>query len=121
MSFLATVVAFALELGLAVVGSVKVHGSRMITVGGLVPPSFVVTSERLIRLSLLSGVGDHGLVDRLLSLTLHLSLVESVVDAHHELDVLYELAKAIHSGDLVLNLVLKTLVELGNIRVVVLV
>ena len=60
-------------------------------------------------------------MDRLLSLTLHPSLVQSVVDTHYELDVLGELARAVHSGDLVLNLVLETLVELGDIGVVVLI
>ena len=121
MSLLPTVVALAVELRLAVVGSVKVHGSRMVAVGGLVSPSIIVASERLVGLSLLSGVGDHGSVDRLLALALHLSLVESVVDPHHELNVLGELAKAIHSSDFVLNVFLKALVELGDVSVVVLI
>ena len=121
MSLLSTVVAFAIELWLAVVGSVKVHGSRMVAVGGLISPSIIVASERLVRLSLLSGVGDHGSVDRLLALALHLSLVESVVDPHHELNVLGELAGAVHSGDFVLDVFLEALVELGDVGVVVLI
>ena len=119
MSLLSTVVTFAVELRLAVVGSVKVHRSRMVAVGGFVPPSIIVASERLVRLSLLSRIGDHGSVDRLLALALHLSLVESVVDPHHELNVLGELAGAIHSGDFVLDVFLEALVELGDVSVVV--
>ena len=60
-------------------------------------------------------------MDRLLALALHPSLVESVIDPHHELNVLGELARAIHSGDLVLDFVLKTLVELGNVGFVILI
>lgn len=67
----------------------------MIAIGGLVSPSIIVTSERLSRLSLLSSVSIYRFIDRLLALTLHLSLVESVIDAHHELDILEELVKAI--------------------------
>lgn len=56
-----------------------------------------------------------------MSLTFYLSLVESVIDAHYELDIVRELARAIYSSDLVLDLVLKTLVELGNIGIVILI
>ena len=93
----------------------------MIAVGGLISPSIIITSERLSKLSLLSSVSIHGFVDRLLALTLHLSLVESVIDAHHELDILGELARAIHSSDLVLDFFLETLVELGDIGIIVLI
>lgn len=119
VSLLSTVVAFAVELGLAMVGSVKVHWSCGVAVGCLISPSIVVASERLVRLSLLSRVSDHGSVDRPLALALHLSLVESVVDAHHELNLLGELAGAIHSGDFVLYVFLEALVELGDVGVVV--
>ena len=57
----------------------------------------------------------------LLSLALHLSLVESVIDPYHELNILGKLAKAIYSSDFVLNIFLKTLVELGDISVVILI
>ena len=89
-----TVEAFALEglLRLAVVCSVKVHWAFMVAIGCLVSPSIVVASERLTSVSLLSGVSNYRLVDRLLSLTLHPSLVESVIDTHHELNIVCELA-----------------------------
>ena len=60
-------------------------------------------------------------MDSLLTSSLHLSLVESIIDAYHELDVLGELAKAIYSSNLVFDFLLETLVELSNIGVVVLV
>ena len=93
----------------------------MITVGGLIPLSFVITSERLIRLSLLSGVSDYRLIDKLLSLTLYLSLVESIINTYYKLDILGELARAIYSSDLVLDFFLKTLVELGDISIIILI
>lgn len=53
VSCLATVVAFALWSGLVVVArSVKVHGSRVVAVGGLISLSFVA-SEGPIGLALL--------------------------------------------------------------------
>ena len=60
-------------------------------------------------------------MDRLLAFALHPSLVESVIDPHYELNILGELARAIYSSDLVLNFVLKALVELGDICFVVLI
>lgn len=60
-------------------------------------------------------------MERLLALTLHLSLVESVINAYYELDVVGELARTIHSGDLVFYLFLKTLVELGNVGIIILI
>ena len=60
-------------------------------------------------------------MNRLISLTLYLSLVESIIDTHHELDIFGELARAIYSSDLVLNFFLKTLVELGDISIIVLI
>ena len=75
----------------------------------------------MIRLSFPSGVSDYRSVDRLLSLTLYLSLIESVIDAYHELDILGELTKAIHFSDFVLDFLLKTLVKLGDIGVIVLI
>ena len=121
MSFFPAVITLALEFGLVIVSYVKVYGSRIITVGGLVPPSVVVTSDKVVRLSLPSGVSDYRSVDRLLALTLHLSLVKSIIDTYHELDIFKELAKAIYSSDLVLNFFFKTLVELGDIGVIVLI
>ena len=121
MSLLSIVIVFAVELRLTIVGSVKVYRSRIVTVGGLIPLSIIITSERLVRLSLLSGVSDYRSIDRLLALTLYLSLVESVIDPYHELNILGELTKAIYSSDLVLNIFLKTLIKLGNIGVIVLI
>ena len=72
-------------------------------------------------MSLPSGVSDYRSVDKLLSFTLYLSLVESVIDAYYELDVLGELTRAIYSGDFVLDFLLETLVELGDIGVIVLI
>ena len=121
MSLLSTVIVFAIELWLAIVSSVKVYRSRIITIGGLVLLSVVVTSDKVVKLSLPSGVSDHGSVDKLLALTLYFSLVESIIDTYHELDIFGELAKAIYSGDLVLNFFLKTVVELSNVGVIVLI
>ena len=58
-------------------------------------------------------------MDRLLAFALYPSLVESVIDPHHELNVLGELAGAIHSGDFVLYVFLEALVKLGDVSVVV--
>ena len=88
------------------VGSVKVYRSYIVTIGCLIPLSVVVTSEGLVRVSLLSGISNYRFINGLLSLTLYLSLVESVIDTHYELDIFGELARAIYSGDLVLNFVL---------------
>ena len=72
-------------------------------------------------MSLLSGVSDYRSIDRLLALTLYLSLVKSIIDTHYELNILGELAKAIYFNDLILDIFLKALVELGDIGVVVLI
>ena len=72
-------------------------------------------------MSLLSGISDYRSVDSLLAFPLYPSLVESVIDTYYELDVLRELARAIYSSNLVFNFLLKTLVELGNVGVIVLV
>ena len=102
-------------------GSVKVYRSRIVTIRGFASLSVIVTSDRVIRLSLPSGVSDYRSVNRLLSLTLYLSLVESVIDTYYELDILGELTRAIYSGDFVLDFLLKTLVKLGDIGVIVLI
>ena len=121
MSLFPIVIALAVELRLTIVGSVKVYRSRIVTIGGLIPLSVVVTSDKVVRLSLPSGVSDYRSVDRLLALTLYLSLVKSVIDPHYELNILGELVKAIYSNDFVLNIFLKALVELSDISVVILI
>ena len=60
-------------------------------------------------------------MDSLLASSLYLSLVKSVIDIYYELNIFGELAKAIYSSNLVFNFLLKTLVELSNIGIVVLV
>ena len=121
MSLLSVVIIFAVELRLTIIGSVKVYKSRIVTVRGLIPLSIIITSERLVRLSLFSRVSDYRFIDRLLALTLYLSLVESVIDPYYELNILGELVKAIYSSDFVLNIFLKALVELGDISVIILI
>ena len=103
------------------VNSVKVYRSRIVTIGGFASLSVIVTSDKVIRLSLPSGVNDYRSVDRLLSFTLYLSLVKSVIDTYYELDILGERTRAIYFSDFVLDFLLKTLVELGDIGVIVLI
>ena len=75
----------------------------------------------MVRLSSFSGVSDYRLIDRLLALTLYLSLIETIIDTDDKLDVLGELAKSIYPSDFILNILLKTLVKLGDISVIVLI
>ena len=121
MSLLSIVIVFAVELRLTIVSSVKVYRSRVVTIGGLIPLFIIIISERLVKLSLLSGVSDYKFINKLLALILYLSLIESVIDPYYELNILGELAKAIYSSDFVFNIFLKPLVELGDISVVVLI
>ena len=64
----------------------------MVAIGCLVSPSIVVASERLTGDSLLSGVSNYKLINKLLSFTLYPSLVKFIIDTHYELDIIYELA-----------------------------
>ena len=121
MSLFPIVIIFAVELRLIIVSNIKVYKSRIVTVRGFISLFIIITSERLIRLSLLSGVSDYKFINRLLAFTLYLSLIKSVIDTHYKLDIFGELAKAIYSSDLILNVFLKTLVELGDIGVVILI
>ena len=75
----------------------------------------------MVRLSSFSGVSDYRLIDRLLALTLYLSLIETIIDTDDKLDVLGEIIGSIYFSDLVLNIFLKSLVELGDIGIVALV
>ena len=121
MSLLSIVIIFAIELRLTIIGSVKVYKSRIVTIKGLISLSVIIISERLVRLSLLSGVSDYRSVNRLLTFTLYLSLVESVIDPHYELNILGKLIKAIYFNDFVFNIFFKALIELSDISVVILI
>ena len=121
MSLLLIVIVLAIELRLTIVSSVKVYRSYIVTIGGLIPLSVVVISDKVVRLSFPSSVNDYRSVDKLLALTLYFSLVESIIDTYYKLDIFGELAKAIYSSNLIFNFFFKTLVELGNISIIVLI
>ena len=121
MSFLLIVIVLVIELRLIIVSSVKVYKSYIVIIKGLIPLSVVVTSDKVVKLSLPSSVSDYRLINKLLTFTLYFSLIKSIIDTYYELNILGELAKAIYFSDFVLNFFLKTLVELGDISVIVLI
>ena len=89
-----TVKVFALKglLKLDIVCSVKVYKAFIVTIGCLVSLFFVVTLERLTNVSLLSGVSNYKLINKLLSLTLYVFLIKFIIDTYYKLDIIYELA-----------------------------
>ena len=121
MSFLFIAIIFVIELRLIIVSSIKVYKSRIVIIKGLIPLFIIIISERLIKLSLFSGVSNYRFINKLLAFTLYLSFIKSVIDPYYELNILGELAKAIYSSDFVFNIFFKALIKLSDINVVVLI
>ena len=113
MSLFSIVIVIPVEgsLKLIIVRYVKVYKSFIITVRGFILLTVIVSSDKVVRLPSLPGVSSYRLIDRLLALTLYLSLIKTVIDTYNELDILGELVKSIYSSDFVLNIFLKAVVE----------
>jgi hypothetical protein len=109
------------SLKLIIVRYVKVYKSFIITVGGLILLTVIVSSDKVVRLPSFPGISSYRPIDKLLALTLYLSFIKTVIDTYNELDILGELVKSIYSSDFVLNIFLKAVVKLSDISVVVLI
>ena len=123
MSLFSIVIVIPVEgsFKLTIVRYVKVYRSFIITVRGLILLIIIVSSDKVVRLSSPPGVSSYRLIDKLLALTLYLSLIKTVIDTYNKLDILGKLVKSIYSSDFILNIFLKALVKLGDISVVILI